>query len=672
VLVNQSVIKKLRIVNFGPYLGEQNLDLGEGSQPIILMHGENMAGKTSLLNSIRWLFYGAAKDRGGRPMPRRKLLNDDAAAKKDYRVSVEAEIAMSIDGDDIELKLKRQFQQKTGAPEPTADTHFTEHLDITVDGIVKPSSEFDDWVNTVLPEDISRFFLFDGELLNEYEELVRADESVQSGRVKQAIEQILGVPSAKNGKTDLLKLKREIERSYNKEAGSHTEAQAAAKELETLAAETDACESDRDDLTTQLEEARSELKECEAELRRHTDLRENAGRLEEVTKRISDLAESDLKLRGDLRNDLIELWRDALSPRLEHEVRRLERDLETIGQALREHAVLSSRLEEIGISINKDACATCGQTVPEDAKARLRSDESEVNLKLAAIEGKANVQRQSEIQGAIERLRRVSPVGVISGVQAREAQIKENAVQVHKAAREKENLMKMLKGQDPDAILQYERNQKKLQDRTARLDAQIGLVNEKLDELQSRSSHLTRQIEEKNVPAMKTLTAKKRLVDQTLALFDQAIVDLIDELRTAVEEEATAIFLELTTDKGYEGLQINENYGLTILGPGGQEISVRSAGAEQIVALSLIGALNRLAAQKGPVIMDTPFGRLDRGHRANILRFVPTLGKQVVLLVHGGEVNRETDLDDIASKIDREFKIVHLSPTTSAIERVGR
>src|SRR5207344_3296982 len=106
-------------------------------------------------------------------------------------------------------------------------------------------------------------------------------------------------------------------------------------------------------------------------------------------------------------------------------------------------------------------------------------------------------------------------------------------------------------------------------------------------------------------------------------------------------------------------LRINELYGLTILDSEGRDVAVRSAGAEQIVALSLIGALNRLAIKKGPVIMDTPFGRLDTKNRANILRFVPTLAEQVVLLVHGGEVDRQRDLAVVAARIDEEYVIDH-------------
>jgi DNA sulfur modification protein DndD len=90
-----------------------------------------------------------------------------------------------------------------------------------------------------------------------------------------------------------------------------------------------------------------------------------------------------------------------------------------------------------------------------------------------------------------------------------------------------------------------------------------------------------------------------------------------------------------------------------------------------VVALSLIGALNRLAAKRGPVIMDTPFGRLDRSHRENIMRFVPTLADQVALLVHSGEIDPSRDLATVEGKITAEYEIAHVESTKSEIRVAG-
>lgn len=165
--------------------------------------------------------------------------------------------------------------------------------------------------------------------------------------------------------------------------------------------------------------------------------------------------------------------------------------------------------------------------------------------------------------------------------------------------------------------------------------------------------------------------AELEILDDLLTLFVSAIDEFVEELRQEVERESSEIFCDLTTDKSYRGLTINDRYGLTITHADGQDVVERSAGAEQVVALSLIGALNRLATKRGPVIMDTPFGRLDQKHRANILRFLPGLSDQIVLLVHGGEIDRERDLTEIASQIGQELRISHPTSTTSNLIKAG-
>lgn len=127
----------------------------------------------------------------------------------------------------------------------------------------------------------------------------------------------------------------------------------------------------------------------------------------------------------------------------------------------------------------------------------------------------------------------------------------------------------------------------------------------------------------------------------------------------------------MTTQKAYRGLEINQNYGLSIVDSSGRDVSLRSAGAEQVVALSLIDGLNRTGRAAGPIIMDTPFGRLDLRHRDNILAYLPNVASQFVLLVHSGEIRPETDLTAIRARIGAVYEIREISETQSRIERVS-
>ena len=129
--------------------------------------------------------------------------------------------------------------------------------------------------------------------------------------------------------------------------------------------------------------------------------------------------------------------------------------------------------------------------------------------------------------------------------------------------------------------------------------------------------------------------------------------------------------MELTTQKKYSGLKINSNYGLTILDEHGDPVPLRSAGAEQIVALSLIDGLSRTGRSTGPVVMDTPFGRLDPKHRSNILKYLPKHASQLILLVHDGEIDRKEDLLEISHRIGAEYEILEKSLRISKIEKLS-
>ena len=105
------------------------------------------------------------------------------------------------------------------------------------------------------------------------------------------------------------------------------------------------------------------------------------------------------------------------------------------------------------------------------------------------------------------------------------------------------------------------------------------------------------------------------------------------------------------------GLRINESYGLTIVHKGGGEIPLRSAGAEHIVALSLMGALQRNAPLRGPIIMDSPFGRLDEGHTKRVVRTLPTMARQVLLLVYEAELEPGVAREELAGSLLREYRL---------------
>jgi len=152
-------------------------------------------------------------------------------------------------------------------------------------------------------------------------------------------------------------------------------------------------------------------------------------------------------------------------------------------------------------------------------------------------------------------------------------------------------------------------------------------------------------------------------------LFDKGVGVYRERLRKKVEQDASKLFLQLTTEPDYASLKINENYGLIIVHKDGDEIQVRSAGAEHVVALSLMGALQRNAPLEGPIVMDSPFGRLDEGHTGRIVKALPSMAKQVLLLVYESELEPQFVRNTLKGDLLREYKIVRKSARHSVLEQ---
>jgi len=653
------LLKKIEIENFGPYYGTHELEFNGDVDELILVYGENMAGKTSLLNAVRWCLYGEAKDRAGGAMSTRKLINGDAWSEGDRRASVTLEVVDRGASEDTAVRLKRQRQAKQSVADPDAERDFTTHCDVQVGGNILAADKFDDTVNSMLPASISRFFLFDGELLREYEELLQEDSTTHARHVKRAIEMILGVPAMQSGKADLVHLLKEASRAYNREAKKHADIEESARAEEKIEDEIDHLEQDLESLRGQQEQALGDIRRVKEELLKHEHLAESAKGLAQAEERLASLREEREEKRQSRRDLGKELWRDVLDPRLKHETAELEREQARVRKALSEKHDLEREKKSREESLVASECSTCGQPIPEDLRLREQSRVDKIVDRLGQISELADQSRLDQLGTTIRRMREIAPAGVASGIKVLETDLAQIDIKIFKEDRRKAEVEADLRGVDKKLVPDFEQKREQLSKHLGQVEMGISKAEEALVEKQNEIKAHRQAMKEKDEPTLKHMRIARDLFERSLAVYEASVSDLTDGLRVDVEEQASQIFRELTTDKTYAGLRINENYGLTILAKDGSDVPVRSAGAEQVVALSLIGALNRLAARRGPVIMDTPFGRLDRQHRENILRFVPTLADQVTLLVHSGEIDPERDLEPIKGKITSEVEILH-------------
>lgn len=157
-------ITKLILENFSSYENRYEINFTtEKSKPIILIGGQNGAGKTSIFTAIKLALYGplAYGYSGINPFYTKKvksLINSAAFQNKTLVSGVTVKFSVINEREKACYSISRYWR--------TADEKIVEDYKVTKDGKALDESEisyFENYLHTIIPPELFDFFLFDGE-----------------------------------------------------------------------------------------------------------------------------------------------------------------------------------------------------------------------------------------------------------------------------------------------------------------------------------------------------------------------------------------------------------------------------------------------------------------------------------------------------------------------------
>jgi len=647
-----------------PFKGHTSLTFpNDQDRNVMLVYGDNMRGKTSLLNGLRWAFYGNALGRHSRPILLLDLINKEAAAEGNW--VMEACINFEADGHNYELRRRATKRAMVNTPSRTEDFEILRAL--SKDGVPLGDHQIDAEINRYAPEQISRFFLFDGELLQEYESLL-IDGSEQGKKIKDAIEQVLGVPTLIRGRDDAQTILKAAQKQQSADLQRIGGFEIQTQRQKGLQAQIEALESDLKQLQITLKSTRDERLVLEDFLDKTESVYQAKERLNAAEKAERDNAERQISLSFNRLGLVKDAWRELIRPAITNKRVEIYSQHDALTSQMLDRNTTEIKISQLRAALNTATCQSCGQPLHQEQKEIATKELSvlEDSLKNLNIDVTSMQLLSAQIQ-SLDKLLKPSDATQIELIDRDLARLR---IEQTKYDNEIELLTDLIKGQDTAEISRKRSLRDSLLKEETRIEEDIKRSQTAIDKDRNDLAIISRALE--NNPQARTARSSK-VVNISAALervYTRSIDRLREDLKTKVETLASDAFKKLTTQSKYSGLRINSNYGLTILDERNQEVTIRSAGAEQIVALSLIDGLAHAGRSPGPVVMDTPFGRLDLKHRANILSYLPTTAKQLILFVHEGEVNKTTDLRQIAQKIGCVYEIKEVSPRHSKIERV--
>lgn len=621
----------IKMKNFRQYRDE-HLDLSNWSptKNVTVIQGAMGSGKTNVLNAITWCLFGDEKHLTSKSSKGLDLYNTATASEVRTGDTLEVEVEIAIldaEGTNVYIKRLRKFEkgyqgQIDAIPYDVMGEQFETmfFVDRIVDGEMKRERNPSSFVQRLIPEELSLYFLFDGEKLYEY-----FDE--QSVSIPEAVETISQI--------DLLD--RVIQHLRVAQGEMVRKRKGDPDEVQDLQKRHDEYEKKIDDENEAIEKLKDSKRKKESRIKELDRIlvEGSAGALR-IKARQREQAERDIAVWS---RKLKDLKKDRLSLCLRwganaFTVGAMERTIELIHAAKHAGKLPAAFKKDFLEKLLRDEKCICGSSLKKSSKHRrdierlLRTSDNLSNLSedLAELSGRLRTTLE-QIPGTYDQLVRLR-----RNVRTTEDEI--GVFQEKKIVLERE-----LKDADIEEISKAERERQSLRQQSEAIQAQIAL---KQNSIATYERYMT-EISNKITRAMnrdkkyKADLEKRKLCERTIELAEQIKQETVDELRKEIEKLTGKHFIDMHwKKKAFKSVAISPDYSVSVKDNRNQEaLATLSKGETQMLAYAFVVGLNIVSGFEFPLIIDTPLGRISSEPREALGRTLSKLlkGRQIVFLM---------------------------------------
>lgn len=623
--------------DFFRFYGKQEIVfsiLPEKNVTIIL--GDNGIGKTTLLNAFYWGFYGDVTP----PLSEDEMLNKMTKAQmlNDQIEDVLVEIEFEERGVTYYILRKQRWTKKNDEIKKSGPTELQVSF-IDEKGNIQQISEQDDFFSSIIPKKLRSFFFFDGERIDRLAKIDGKEE------IRKAILDILGLTNLELINKDLEDVKdeylKEIKKYMKVDEVSLSDDYAVYKEeIRKLTEEINSLSDQKKAAMNNLEKLNRFLEANNFETVR-TKQRER-----EVLE--SSLGKLNTQLEDNRKNILLHISNNFKTYLISSKYNRVFTFLEE----KRKKGELPSDIKQQFIQdlLQRQECI-CG--------AQLKPGTPEYDR----LEQLKRVAGRSELDDAYSRLSAYIEYAQKKAVQffpeyydllALRKRI-EDDIEVKKDRINK--ISEELKSSPEEKIREYENLRANTLTDISTTDRKIGklesdktAVNRNLRKIESeiRAANLANE-------QAKKIQKQYTLADDLGKLNTEIRTFFIEATRRNLNNKINDVFGSLAT-KDYRKPLLSESFELGIVNKLDSEEKpvILSTGERQITSLSFIGSLVSYAREKEsinilsdfgggdfPIVMDSPFGNLDKDHTANVASGIGELASQVIIIVSSKQWSNE-------------------------------
>lgn len=652
-------INSLTISNFKNYQGLSPVDLETDGvdNNLVLIGGKNGYGKTTFCEAIKLCLFG--KKLFGTPLSKREysdylkdVMNEKAKKNGEDKAFVNMEISLEETFGNFNLTIQREWNYNES-------NFIDDNLIILRDGSefeYIPEEYWQDYLESLFPPYLSKFFIFDGEKVEEF-----ATDPKFQDEIKKSLKDAVGLKTHETLYSDLSNLQSKIKRRNIEEEEIRDKIEKRNKDheikeekLTEIDNKINNVEEKIDDLSDRKIELEEELDRVAGKITKDMDIKNDEleslkDNKDNLNQTISDISGSFLPFV--IPNNISE----SLVSQLQQENKIKEKKsskkfLDRINGKFSES--LKTKLE-IKDDFTKSDIKEIEGSVKETFNEFLSEEEME-----DIIIHDLTKSESYKIQSFINRARRNVNNGFAEKVDKLK-EIEENIKELKKELKkttESKNVRELI-----DEISKVEKEKGSLEEKKKRLIDEKEDIKNQIDNISSNIKKLENEIvcaevDRRKVDMINNIQKVIKCVE------DNVISSRIEKLEKYMDD----MYHRLSNkDDMVESVRINNNsYSVELFDNNGNKIkkSSISTGEKEIFAISVLNGLLKISDYNFPVIIDAPLTSLDEEHTNNILsKFIPNIGDQVILLSTDREIDEEK-YKIIKDKISREFVLNEKGP----------
>lgn len=623
--------------DYRQFFGRQSFTFSSSSDlPVNMIFGANGSGKTTFLNAFTWALYGAFSDD---VESQDRIINNLTWNRLKPGEIGRARVTLRFEHGESVYEVSREVTGTRNGNESSQNLHYSDPIVGVANnqGVIEWSKNPQSEINAILPKNLAQFFFFNGERM---ENLLKKSSYSD---VKEEVRGLLDLSQVERLKDKTLP---SVQKKLTNDLKQQDDGKASEIEqnIQKTQDKIDRNQSLRDDYNKNISANSNQIEVIQARLSEIDEIKPLIDRRTQLDQLIADCQKSIESIKTELKKELLDKGFLAFSSRM------TEFAASSI-QKLKSEGILPAPMSrEFLVSLLEREECVCGNQLIEGTESR------------KAVENAKDASRSTEstrlwhqLEGALPGINETRNE-ILARVKRLRDELASQETMRDGYFAEKENISQTILNKNLDA--EDHEDPAKLEEKIKELESDNSVqqykneqINDELKDLENTLTSLKRErkgAETKGEAAERT-RLRITLIEEVVGALEEIYENRAKRLIESLNEELKKNFKAISHQNHEPYLTDDFEIGLRSLSDGNQLPVAKSTGENQILTLSFLAAVSKIAQSKiekihkneslsmdektFPIVMDAAFGSLDETYQKKVAKLLAEVSNQLVILV---------------------------------------